>query len=325
MLSRRQTLISGSAAALALGATSLSAQDKRALSIVTGGTGGVYYPLGGGLAALLSKHVPGWQATAEVTGGSVDNLKLIGARRADIGFTMVDAAHDAAKGEDKFKGAAVPNRALAVLYPNRMHVVSVEGAGVNSFADLKGKRVSVGSPGGQTEILALRMIELAGLDKDKDIKRERLGAAESANAMKDRKIDAFFWVGGLPTAAVTDLAATPGVKIKLIDHTDLVDKLNNKFGKMFASGVIPAGTYPGQQADNKCIDIWNILVVHEQMTDDIAYRITKVVFEHTAEWGTVHGEAKNVKLENQRQVYSSVPFHPGALKYFAERGVRVSS
>src|SRR5579885_560428 len=121
------------------------AQQKN-FSIVTGGTGGVYYPLGGALANMLGKYNPGWSATAEVTGGSVDNLKLIGAKRADIAFTQVDASYDALKGQDKFKGAPVKHMALAVLYPNIMHVVTVEGKGINTVADMKGRRVSTGSP-----------------------------------------------------------------------------------------------------------------------------------------------------------------------------------
>ena len=134
---------------------------------------------------------------------------------------MVDAALDALKGEDKFKGDPVAVRTLMVLYPNRMHVVSIEGKGIEKMSDLKGKRVSTGSPGSATEVMAFRVIEAAGLDKDKDMKRERLGVAESTNAIKDGKIDAYFWVGGLPTAGVTDLAATPGVKIKLVDHSEV--------------------------------------------------------------------------------------------------------
>ena len=206
------TLLTGSA---------LYAQQK-AISIATGGTGGVYYPLGGGMANILSKYLPGIQATAEVTGGSVDNLKLIGTNRAEVAFSMMDAALDAVNGVDKFSAGKIPVRTLMVLYPNRMHVVSIEGTGINKMADLKGKRVSTGSPGSATEVMAFRVIEAAGLDKDKDMRRERLGVAESVNALKDRKIDAFFWVGGLPTAAVTDLGATPGVKIKLIDTADLI-------------------------------------------------------------------------------------------------------
>src|SRR6478609_3153493 len=151
---------------------------------------------------------------------------------------MADAALDALNGEDKFKSGKVDVRTLLVLYPNRMHVVAIEGTGINSMADLKGKRVSTGSGGSATEVMAFRVIEAAGLDKDKDLKRERLGVAESVNALKDRKIDAFFWVGGVPTAAVTDLAATPGMKIKMIDHADLADKMNAKYGKLYSASTI---------------------------------------------------------------------------------------
>ena len=210
----------------------LAAQNKMNISIATGGTGGVYYPLGGGIAAALSKYVPGIEATAEVTGGSVDNLKLIGSGKPYIALTMVDATLDAYRGEDKFKGNKIPVRTLMILYPNRMHVVSVEGRGVNKATDLKGKHVSTGSPGSATEVMAFRVIEAAGLDKDKDMKRERLGVAESVNAMKDGKIDAFFWVGGLPTAAVTDLANTPGTKIRMVDHAELVPAMNKKYGNL---------------------------------------------------------------------------------------------
>jgi TRAP transporter TAXI family solute receptor len=324
MLDRRR-LIQGAAMLSLAPLSGLGAQERRTLSIVTGGTGGVYYPLGGGLANMLAKHVPGWQATSEVTGGSVDNLKLIGAKKADIGFTMADASLDAAKGEDKFKGAPVPNRALAVLYPNRMHVVTVDGTGITTMKDLKGKRVSTGSPGSATEVMGFRLLEAAGIDKDKDIKRERLGVAESTNALKDRKIDAYLWVGGLPTAAVTDLAATPGVKIRMVDHAEHVDAMNAKWGNLYSKGAIPSGTYPGQDKDNPNADVWNILVVHDAMPEDVAYRITKVIFENTAEWATVHAEARSVTLPNQKRENSPVPFHPGAVRYFAERGIKLGS
>src|SRR6202171_4510280 len=203
-------------AALLVGALVLTAQAQN-LSIATGGTGGVYSPLGGGMPALLSKYVQGMQATAEVTGGSVANLQLIGTGKPYLGMTMADATLDAYKSQDKFTGKPVPVRTLMVMYPNRMHVVSIEGTGVNSMKDLKGKRVSTGSGGSATEVMAFRVIEAAGLDKDKDMKRERLGVAESVSAVKDRKDDAFFWVGGIPTAAVPDLGATPNAKIKLTD------------------------------------------------------------------------------------------------------------
>jgi TRAP transporter TAXI family solute receptor len=133
--------------------------QQKTISIGTGGTGGVYYPLGGAVASVLSKHLPGVQATAEVTGGSVDNLKLIGTGQSEIGFSMADAALDAAQGQDKFKSGKVNLKTLMVLYPNRMHVVTIEGTGIEKMADLKGKRVSTGSPGGATEVMAFRVIE----------------------------------------------------------------------------------------------------------------------------------------------------------------------
>jgi len=297
--------------------------QQKTISIGTGGTGGVYYPLGGGIANVLSKTIPGLQATAEVTGGSVDNLKLIGAGRSEVGFSMVDAALDADKGQDKFKGAPVPVRTLMVLYPNQMHVVSVEGTGIEKISDLKGKRVSTGSGGSATEVMAFRVIEAAGLDKDKDMKRERLGVAESVNALKDRKIDAFFWVGGLPTAAVTDLGATPGVKIKLIDHADLAAKMNAKYGNLYAGSTIKAGTYPGQTTDNQNTVVWNILVSNANMPDQMAYDIVKTIMDKQSDLIAVHGEAKNFAMENQVKDYSPIPWHPGAVKYFKEKGAKL--
>jgi TRAP transporter TAXI family solute receptor len=297
--------------------------QQKTIAIATGGTGGVYYPLGGGLANILSRNLPGYQATAEVTGGSVDNLKLIGTGQSELAFSMADAALDALNGEDKFKSGKVAVRTLMVLYPNRMHVVTIEGIGIQKMADLKGKRVSTGSPGSATEVMAFRVIEAAGLDKDKDMRRERLGVAESVNAIKDRKIDAFFWVGGLPTAGVTDLGATPGVKIKLIDHSDVVDKMNAKYGNLYVTDVIPAKTYPGQDADNKITTVWNILVTNDKMTDDVAYAIVKIIFDKKADLVAVHREAENVDFKYQIKASSPVPWHPGALKYFADKGVKM--
>jgi uncharacterized protein len=293
------------------------------IAIATGGTGGVYYPLGGGMANVLSKYVPGMQATARVTGGSVDNLKLIGSQQSEVALVMVDAALDALKGEDKFKGQPVEVRTLMVLYPNRMHVVTIEGTGIQRMADLKGKRVSTGSPGSATEVMAFRVIEAAGLDKDKDMRRERLGVSESVNALKDRKIDAFFWVGGLPTAAVTDLGATPNVKIKLIDHADAVVRMNAKYGGIYSAGVIPAKTYPGQEQDNPIAVVQNILVANAKMADAVAYDIVRAFIERRDELVAVHAEAKSITLEGQVAASSPIPWHPGAVKYFTEKGMKM--
>jgi uncharacterized protein len=299
-----------------------SAQAQN-ISIATGGTGGVYYPMGGGFAAVLSSKVPGMQATAEVTGGSVANMQLIGTGKPYIAFTQADAAIDAVMGQDKFTGKPIPVRTLAVLYPNRMHVVSIEGTGITKMADMKGKRVSTGSGGSATEVFAFRVIEAAGLDKDKDMKRERLGVAESVNALKDRKIDAFFWVGGLPTASVTDLANSPGVKIKMIDIAQLVPEISKKHGNIYIKDVIPQRMYKGMEADNQIATVTNLLAVHQNMDDKTAYAITKALFENVVDLVRVHAEAVNIKLENQKAEASSIPWHPGAIKYLAERGVKI--
>jgi TRAP transporter TAXI family solute receptor len=306
------------AAALATGAS--GAQQKR-LSIATGGTGGVYYPLGGGLANLLTRAIPGVDATAEVTSASVDNIKLVGAGKADLAFTLGDTAADGINGVGKFR-EKVPIRALAVVYANKSQWVTVEGTGITRIQDLKGRRIATGAPGSGTEIIAMRILEAYGLNPDKDVTREKLSVSESVNAIKDRKIDAFFWSGGVPTAAVTDLAATPGIKIKLLDHADAIPRLVQKWGPLYARGTIAAKSYPGQDADCQEADVWNLLVVSDKMDEQLAYQITRAIFENKAELAGVHAEAKNLALESQYAVASPVPFHPGAVRYFAEKGLK---
>ena len=305
-------------AAIAVAATSTAFAQN--ISIATGGTGGVYYPMGGGLAAVLSKHVSGMQATAEVTGGSVDNLNLIASGKPYVGFSMVDAALDASKGKDKFEGRPVNLRTLLVLYPNRMHVVTTEATGIKKMSDLKGKRIATGSAGSATEVMSIRLLEAAGLDPNKDVTRERLSVAESVNAIKDRKIEAFFWVGGLPTAAVTDLVNTPGTKIRIIDHADAVAAMNKKYGNLYYADTIPKATYSGMATDNKMASVANILLVNANMPDDQAYKIVKAVFDHQKDLIAVHQEYANVTIAGQKQASTPIDFHPGAVKYIQEKG-----
>lgn len=305
----------------ATGALSLAtvAQGQN-ISIGTGGTGGVYYPLGGGFAAALSKHVPGMQATAEVTGGSVSNLQLIATGKPYIGLSMVDAAKDAMNGEGKFKDKGKVNvRTLLVLYPNRMHVVTTTATGIKTLKDLQGKRMSVGSIGSATEVMTTRLLESAGVE----VQRERLSVAESVNALKDGKIDAFSWVGGLPTAGVTDLASTPGITIQMIDHTEAIPGMVKKYGNLYYPDVIPMSTYKGMAADNKNASIANILVASEGMSDQTAYNIVKTILEKQDELKLVHKAAAEIQAKNQKNASTPVPFHPGALKYFKEKGISV--
>ncbi len=306
--------------ALAFTAGPAQAQQTR-LSIATGGTGGVYYPLGGGLANVLTQALPGVEATAEVTSASVDNVKLVGAGKADIAFVLGDSAADGYNGVGKFK-TKEPIRAIAVLYANKGQWVTVERTGIQKMQDLKGRRISTGAPGSGTEIIALRILEAYGINPDKDVTREKLSVAESVNAIKDRKIDAFFWSGGVPTAAVTDLAATPGEKIRLIDHGDAIPALVKKYGPLYAKGVIPAHSYPGQEKDATAVDVWNLLIVNEKMPERLAHDVVKTLFEHKADLVAVHAEAANLDLARQYEVGSPVPWAAGAVRYFAEKGLK---
>jgi TRAP transporter TAXI family solute receptor len=320
----KRILVALVATATLFGLATAGAQEKKTrISISTGGTGGVYYPLGGGLAAALTKYVPGLEATAEVTAGSIANLQLIGAGKSELGFTMADAAWDAYNGFDKFSGKKVGLRTLCVFYPNRMHVVTIEGTGINKFTDMKGHRIATGAPASGTEVTSMRLIEAFGMDPNKDVTRERLSVAESVNALKDRKIDAFFWVGGVPTPSVTDLAATPGVKIKLIDHGDGADGLRQKYGPIYVKNKILKGAYPGDDVDTTNIDVWNLLVVPENADEDLVYQITKTLFEKKEELVKVHKDASFLDLANQTPNASPIPYHPGALKYFRERGLKM--
>ena len=300
-----------------------SAQVKNRLSIATGGTGGVYYPLGGGLAAMISKHLPGVEATAEVTTASVDNMKLLHADKIALAFTLPDTAWDAYQGRLKGLSEKIGVRALAALYSNYLHIVTLDGVGIKSINDLKGKRVSTGAPGSGTEIRGLRVLEAYGISP-KDLKsQERLGVAESAGAMKDRRIDAFIWDGGLPTAAVLDLGATPGIKIHLIPHGDSVAKMAAKYGPLYFVATVPKGTYGGVDVDVPVAAATNLLAVHARMDEPLAYQITKLLLERTADLVAVHQAAKEITLKSA-VVGSPVPFHPGALRYYKEKGIKVS-
>ena len=304
-------------------ATGAHAQQQVRLSISTGGTGGVWYPMGGAMANVLSKYLPNAAVTAEVTGGSVDNMKLIENHKSELAFSMVDVAWEGMNGTGKFKDHKIPLRTLAVVHPLVMHVVTAEGRGIEKMADLKGKRVSTGSPGSGTEVMALRILESYGIDPDKDITRARLSVAEAANALKDRKIDAFMHAAGIHLPAVTDVAATPGIKLKLIDHAAGLEAMRKKYGPIYSAGKIPARSYPGQEKENKTINVWGVLFVNQSMSEKLAHDIVKTLFEHHQDLVAAHRESANMTLENQTIGATAVPWHPGAVKYFAERGIKV--
>jgi TRAP transporter TAXI family solute receptor len=244
-------------------------------------------------------------------------------KKSDIALSMADAAWDGFKGQGKFAAGSVPVRTLMIAYPNRMHIVTIDGTGISKMADLKGKRVSTGAPNSATELMAQRVLEAAGLDQEKDIRRERLDPGKSTDAIKDRKLDAYFWVGGIPTAAVTDLGATPGTKLKLVDHAEVVDSMNKKYGPLYIRDTIPAKAYPGQDQPNQVATVQNLIIARADMSDQVAYNIVKTIFEKRDELILVHKEATNFDLKLQSNDASPIPFHPGAIKYFNEKGIKI--
>jgi uncharacterized protein len=291
----------------------------RFLSIATGGTGGVYYPYGGGLAKILNENLPDVRATAEVTAASVDNLKLIRDDRADLAFVLADTLADAVAGRGAFDGRPVPAASIAVLYSNYTHIVTATNTGISSLADLRGKTISSGSPGSGTEVIALRVLRAAGLDPERDVTRQGLGVSESAGALKDGKIAAFFWSGGLPSAAIQDLAHSPGVTIRMIPSGDLVAALRRDHGDLYFPLEIPAGSYKGSDRSIPVIGVSNVLVVNRSMSADLAYDVTRLLFEKKSELVAIHPEAQHLALDRASKG-SPADYHEGALRYYKQAG-----
>lgn len=303
-------------------ASSAWAQKEVQLSMATGGRGGVYYSLGRVMADILSGYIPDADIKAEETEGMVSNCLMVSVRKADLALVRADIAWDAFQGTGGFR-EEIPLRTVAVLYPNHMHIVTLGGLGIEKVSDLKGKRVSTGAPGSGTEAKSLRILEACGLNSKKDIVRERLGPSESAGALRDKKIDAYFWDGGLPTASVTDLGATPGIKMKLIGHEDAIPKMRQKYGPVYVKGIIAAKTYPGQDVDVPIAAVWNLLVCNEKMKENSAYDIVKALFDHKPELAKVRKEVKFLGLETQAAGGSPLLYHPGAIRYLTEKGLKI--
>jgi TRAP transporter TAXI family solute receptor len=289
--------------------------EGKTLNIVTGGTGGVYIVLGAGLADVLSKKMK-VAASAQQTTASVDNMKFIGQGKADLAFTLADTAFDSVKGNAPFT-EKVDAQAIAVIYGNYTHIVVKDASGINSVADLKGKRVSVGAAGSGTETIANRIFEAFGMDPAKDIQRERLAAADSANGLRDGKLDAFFFSGGLPVGAVLDLANS--VKIRLLSDNDAIKKMSDKYGAFYVAGKIPAGTYK-DVPETTVSSVQNLLVVNAKFDPAFVRAILTTIFDNKADLEIIHSAAKEMTLANAT-VGSPIAFHPGAIDYYKSKGV----
>ncbi len=282
------------------------------LSIATGGSGGVYQVYGGGLADLLSDELPDSPTTAETTSASVDNLLLVAGGDSDVGFSLADTAIDAVEGNESFE-EPLRLRALAKLYPNITQVVVPADSGIETIEDLRGETVSVGSPNSGTEVIALRLLRVAGLDPEEDVTQRGLGVGESVQALRDGSIDAFFWSGGVPTGAVTDLATTDDIRLLALDQ--YLAAMRERFGEAYTEAEVEDDEYEGV-AGTTTIGVPNLLMVSEDMPDDLAERITQALYEGKDRLATIVPAAESLDPADGQEVVTPVELHPGAQRYY---------
>lgn len=299
------------------GNNSDSGEKPSSLIIATGGTAGTYYPLGGGIANLIQEEA-GTNATAQVTGAAVENMRLISDKEVDLAITQGDIADYAAKGTEMFSDGAVGNlQAIGALYQETIQVVVTESSGIASVSDLKGKKVSVGAPGSGTEVNARQILEAYGLTFD-DLSLDRLSFGDSAKKMQDGGLDAAFVTAGAPTAAINELAATTGIKILTIED-DKIKAIIDKY-KYYSQQVIPAGTYPKQDAEVTTVAVKAIMSVRSELDEQLVYDITKAIYENTEPLIAINAKANEIQTDKALEGIS-IPLHPGAEKYLKEKGV----
>ncbi|MGI1661605.1 TAXI family TRAP transporter solute-binding subunit [Palleronia sp. KMU-117] len=306
------------AATAVVAAAPAIAQEQ--LSIATGGTGGVYYPMGGGLAEVINAHVEGYSATAEVTGASVENMGLIATGDADLAIGLADTVFQAQTGTGRFEGQQLEMvRGLASIYANMVQIVALEGSGIASLADLRGKRVSIGAPGSGTEVNAEAILSANGISYD-DIDEQRLNFNETADALANGDIDAGFWSVGAPTSSILNLATTQNIVVIALSEAELAAA--QAADATFAVTTLPGGTYTGVDADIAVLGVPNVLVASSDMPDDLAYAITKAMFENIADLQAVHPAANETTVEFTMSA-TPVPLHPGAIRYYEEIGAAI--
>ncbi|MDX1366407.1 TAXI family TRAP transporter solute-binding subunit [Pseudomonas sp.] len=313
-LTKRFSLL---AAAAALTASTAAFAAPTFINILTGGTSGVYYPIGVGLSQLYSNGIEGSKTSVQATKASVENLNLLQSGRGELALALGDSVADAWNGvEDAgFKAPLKKLRAIAGTYPNYIQIVANKEAGINTLADLKGKRISVGAPKSGTELNARAIFAAAGLSYEDMGKVEFLPYAESVELIKNRQLDATLQSSGLGMAAIRDLAATLPINFVAVP-AEVTAKIGNA---AYQPAVIPAGTYDGQDVDIATVAIKNILVSHEDVSEEVAYQMTKLMFDNLERLGNAHSAAKEIKLESAAKNLP-IPLHPGAERFYKEVG-----
>lgn len=306
------------AAATLVMAAPAFAQEQ--LAIATGGTGGVYYPMGGGLAEIVNNHVDGYAATAEVTGASVENMGLIATGDADVAIALADTVLQGYSGTGRFEGQQLPMlRSMGVAYANMVQIVTLDGSGISSLEDMVGKRISIGAPGSGTEVNAEQILSANGISYD-DIDEQRLNFNETADALANGDIDAGFWSVGAPTSSILNLATTNDIVVIELNEDELAASAGAN--PVFAVTTLNSGTYNGVDMDTTVIGVPNVWVISSEMSDDLAYALTSAMFENIAELQAVHPAANQTTVELALSA-SPIPLHPGAIRYFEEIGATI--
>lgn len=289
------------------------------LILATGGTSGTYYPFGGAMAQIWNKSIEKMNVTAQATGASKENIRLVGKGEADLAIVQNDVMDYAVKGIELFSGEKVTGfRTIATLYPEVVQIVTDPSSGINSIADMRGKRVSVGDAGSGVEANAKQILAAYGITFD-DVKAAHLSFKESASALKDKQLDAFFVTAGVPNAAIQEIAALSPVKILSVDDATAA-KLMATY-KYYTKVAIPSGTYNGMSADASTLAVKATLIVRSELPDAVVYALTKALFEKQSDLASAHAKGKELSLKGAVEGVS-VDFHPGALKYYKEKGVK---
>jgi hypothetical protein len=315
MLNRPRSIAAAAIVAVALSAPAARAQQF--INVLTGGTSGVYYPLGVAIGKIYSDKIPNVKTQVQATKASVENLILLQQGRGEIAFTLGDSLKAAWEGDEEagFKTRLDKLRTIGAIYPNYIQIVATADSGIKTLADLKGKSLSVGAPKSGTELNARAILAAAGLSYRDIGKVEYLPFAESVDLMKNRQLQATLQSAGLGVASLKDLSTSTEITVVAVPR-DIVDKI----GPPFVSVMIPANTYTGQDKDIPTAAVINYLVTSSAVSDDLAYQMTKWIFESLPELANSHAAGKEIKLETAA-MGSPVPLHPGAIRYYREKGL----
>lgn len=312
-----KTRLIATAAMAALLLSTPAAQAQQFINVLTGGTSGVYYPLGVAIGKIFSDKLPNVKTQVQATKASVENLNLLEQGRGELGFTLGDSLKAAWEGDTEagFKGKLTKLRTLAAIYPNYIQIVATADSGIKTLADLKGKTLSVGAPKSGTELNSRAILKAAGMSYSDMGKIEYLPFAESVDLMKNRQLDATLQSAGLGVASLKDLSNSSPINVVAVPKETVA-----KIGPPFIAVTIPANTYKGQDQDVPTAAVVNYLVTSTAVSDDVAYQMTKLIFESLPELANAHAAGRDIKLENAA-TGSPAPLHPGAIRYYKEKGV----